>query len=70
MAAAGYLQAWFRFCVAFGSRGVFTFGALGRTETVADDEALARGRRRARQVGVASLGVGIAVGVIAALLPV
>jgi hypothetical protein len=69
-AASGYLQAWFKFCAGFGSRGVFNFGPLGATETVVDDAARARDRGKARQIGLASLMIGLAVGVIAVLLPV
>jgi hypothetical protein len=68
-AASGYLQAWLRFCAGFGSRGVFNFDALGPTEPVLDPAARARDRARAGQIGFASLIVGIAIAVIAVLLP-
>lgn len=68
-AASGYLQAWLKFCAGFGSRGVFNFGSLGETRHVADAEARALDRRRARQIGLASLAVGIAVAAAAVLVP-
>jgi hypothetical protein len=68
-AASGYLQARLRFCAGFGSRGVFNFGPLGRTERVAGDEARARDRATAARIGLGSLAVGGIVGVAAALLP-
>ncbi|HEY8799999.1 MAG TPA: hypothetical protein VIM20_05320 [Candidatus Limnocylindrales bacterium] len=68
-AASGYLQAWLKFCAGFGSRGVFNFGPLGQTEEVVDVDARRRDRARARQIGLASLAIGIAIGVVAALLP-
>lgn len=68
-AASGYLQAWLKFCAGFGSLGVFNFGPLGPTEQVSDPAARTRDRARARQIGVASLAIGITVGVVAALLP-
>ncbi len=68
-AAAGYLQAWLRFCAAFGLRGTFNFGALGRSRSVTDRDALRRDRRRAAQIGIAALAIGVAVGVLAAALP-
>ena len=68
-AASGYLQARLRFCAGFGSRGVFNFGPLGPTERVADDDARARDRARATRIGLASLAFGVAVGVVAALIP-
>ena len=68
--ALGYFQAWLKFCAGFGSRGIFNFGALGESTTVADDDARAKDRRRARQIGLAALAVGVVIGVAAALLPV
>ncbi len=69
-AASGYLQAWFKFCAGFGSRGLFNFGDVGTTEQVADDAARARDRARARQIGLASLAIGVVIGVLALLLAV
>lgn len=68
-AASGYLQAWFHFCAGFGSRGVFNFGLLGQTFEVADRESRRRDRAKATQIGVASLVIGVAVGIAAFLLP-
>jgi hypothetical protein len=68
-AASGYLQAWLKFCAGFGSRGIFNFGAVGQTEQVPDAEARSSDRARARQIGLASLAIGVAVGVAAILLP-
>jgi hypothetical protein len=68
-AAAGYLQAWLKFCVAFGARGIFNFGPLGRSEEVVDVAARAKDRARASQIGLASLAVGALVGIAAVLLP-
>jgi hypothetical protein len=69
LSASGYLQAWLRFCAGFGSRGVFNFGALGPTQAVVDPAARARDRARARQIGLASLVIGVAIAVVAAVLP-
>jgi len=68
-AAAGYLQAALKFCAGFGSRGIFNFGQLGQIEQVEDAGAKARDRARANQIFLGSLGIGIAVGIIAVLLP-
>jgi hypothetical protein len=68
-AASGYLQAWLKFCAGFGSRGIFNFGAVGQTEQVADADARARDRARATRIGLASLAIGVAVGVVATLVP-
>jgi hypothetical protein len=68
--AAGYLQAMLHFCAGFGSEGVFNFGELGTTQRVADPHARARDRMKSLQIGLASLAIGLAVGVGAALLPI
>lgn len=68
-AASGYLQAWLRFCAAFGFRGVFNFGALGQTRAVGDRAAAARDRRRAARIALGAVAIGLAVGGSAALLP-
>jgi hypothetical protein len=70
VAASGYLQAWLRFCAAFGRLGVFNFGDVGGTERVGDGDAKRRDRRRANEIGLASLGVGLVVAVAAFLLPI
>lgn len=68
-AAIGYLQAWFRFCAGFGARGVYNFGALGRTSPVDDPEAAARDRAMARRLALGSALIGAVVAIAAVLLP-
>ncbi len=68
-AASGYLQAALKFCAGFGSRGLFNFGPVGPTEEALDPADRARDRARARQIGLASLAIGVAVGIVVALLP-
>jgi hypothetical protein len=70
IAASGYLQARLRFCAGFGARGVFNFGPLGSTDTVADADDRARDRARATRIGLAGMAIGVAAGVVAALLPI
>jgi hypothetical protein len=65
LAAAGYLQAWLRFCANFGFRGVYNFGALGHEERVAVEEARAQDRRRALAVAAGSVLVGLATALLA-----
>jgi hypothetical protein len=55
---------------ASGSVGVFNFGDVGTTETVADAAAKRADRRRALQISAASFAIGIACGIVAVLLPV
>lgn len=70
VAASGYLQAWLKFCAAFGSRGIFNFGPMGATTSVSDDASRARDRRKALQIGLASGLIGLAVAVMAVFLPI
>jgi hypothetical protein len=69
-AASGYLQAHYHFCAGFGSRGVYNFGDVGPMVEVVDPEEKARDRARARQIGFASIGIVVVIGVIAAVLPI
>ncbi len=70
VSASSYLQARFHFCAGFGSRGLYNFGEVGPVTQVEDPVALAADRRRARQIGLGGAAIGIAVGVLAAALPV
>ncbi|MEO8626146.1 MAG: hypothetical protein ABI452_05540 [Candidatus Limnocylindrales bacterium] len=67
--AVGYLQAYLRFCAAFGALGVFNFGARRDVTRVSDEVAHKRDRLRALQIFGASGLIGLAVGVLAVLLP-
>ena len=69
VAASGFLQAWLRFCAGFGWLGVFNFGDVGRTESVADERARLRDRLMAGKIGLAAAGVGAIVAIVAVLLP-
>jgi hypothetical protein len=68
--AVAYLEAALKFCVAFGSRGVFNFGQLGTLSTIADPRARNRDRVRALQITFAGLLIGLAIGAIAVALPI
>ena len=73
VAASGYLQARLHFCAGFGSRGVFNFGPLGAVQSVAEvagPEAALLDRRRSLQISLGALVIGLAVGIVAVLLPV
>ena len=69
-AASGYLQAYLKFCAGFGQLGIFNFGELGTTEHVVDQDARRRDKRRARQIAIGAGLIGLAVGVVAAIVPV
>jgi hypothetical protein len=68
--AVAYLQAWRRFCVAFGALGVFNFGEVGTRERVQDPRQRARDRRRALEIVLLGLLAGVVVGTTAVLLPI
>lgn len=67
-AASGYLQARLRFCGGFAARGVYNFGELGETERVLAEESQALDRRRARQILLGSLAIGVAVALLSLAL--
>ena len=68
--ASGYLQAWLHFCAGFGSAGVYNLGPLGTVQRIVDPQARSRDRRKSLQIGLASLAIGLAVGIGAVLLPI
>ncbi len=70
VSASGYMQAYLKFCAGFGQLGVFNFEGPGTTEHVADEAARARDKARAYQISIGSGLIGLAVGVLAVLLPV
>jgi hypothetical protein len=70
VSASGYLQAYLKFCAGFGSRGIFNFDDVGTTQQVADAASRALDKAKANRIGLASFAIGIAVAVIAVLLPI
>lgn len=68
--AVAYLQVRRRFCAGFAARGVFNFGEVGSTQRVEDPRLRARDRRRALDLVLTGLFVGVVAGAIAVLLPV
>ena len=69
IAATGFLQAAFHFCVNFGTRGLYNFGELGTEETVYEAEFRKADQRKALLITGLSLAIGLAVAVIAFLMP-
>jgi len=70
MSASGYLQAYLKFCAGFGSRGILNFGEVGTTVQVQDAAARALDKARANRIGLASVAIGVVVGIVAAILPI
>lgn len=69
MAAGGFLQARARFCVRFGSAGIYNFGRIGEGAAVVDPEARRRDLIRSAELGAAVGAIGAGVGIAALLLP-
>jgi hypothetical protein len=69
VSASGYLQASLKFCAGFGARGIFNFDEVGTTQNVGDAAARALDRAKANRIMLASFAIGIAVAVVAVLLP-
>lgn len=70
VSASGYLQARLRFCANYGWRGIFNTGEIGDDGQVVDPAARAADRRMALRIGLGSAAIGLAVAIIAALLPI
>jgi hypothetical protein len=68
--AIAYLQVAMKFCVAFGSRGVFNFGQVGELHQIGDAAARSRDRSRVLRMILGGLAIGVIVGIVADLLPV
>jgi hypothetical protein len=67
--AVGYLQAYLHFCAGFATMGVYNFGDRSQVQRIADAGARRRDQLRALRIFGASGLIGLAVGVVAILLP-
>lgn len=65
MSATGFLQAYMHFCAYFGFASLFNFGDVGKTDSVQQAEFRAQDRRRAWQIVIYSILIGLAVAIIA-----
>lgn len=69
-AAYGLIQGYAGFCATYGILGVFNLGPeAGRTESVRDQSARKRDRRRALRIVLTSLAVGAVATVLALVIP-
>ena len=69
MSATGFLQAGLHFCAGFGMLGVFNFGSeVGKTETVEQAEFRHKDQRKALQIILYSVTIGIAIAIAGFLL--
>ncbi|MEO5534921.1 MAG: hypothetical protein ABIR17_07295 [Pseudolysinimonas sp.] len=69
LAANGFLQAAFHFCVNFATRGLFNFGEVGTTEAVHEAEYRRKDQRKALLIVVLSVAIAAVVAVGAFLIP-
>lgn len=69
ISAIGFLQAYMDFCAYFGLRGIFNFGAAGKTDTVEQAEFRVKDRNKALEIIIYSVIVGIAAAILAHVLP-
>lgn len=67
--AIAFLQVALKFCVAFGSLGVFNFDQVGKVNRIEDAAARSRDRWRAMRMILAGLAIGVIVGILAVVLP-
>jgi len=64
MSATGFLQAYMYFCAYFGFASLFNFGDVGKTDSVSQAEFRAKDRRRAWQIVIYSILIGLAVALV------
>jgi hypothetical protein len=69
LSAQGFLQAAFRFCVGFASRGLYNFGALGSEHNVVDAEFHRKDLRKALVITLIAAAIAVVVAVAAYLVP-
>lgn len=65
MSATGFLQAYMHFCAHFGLSSLFNFGDVGKTDSVQQAEFRAKDKRKAWQIIIYSVFIGLAVALIA-----
>ncbi len=70
LSAQGFLQAAFRFCVGFATRGLYNFGELGSEETVHEAEFRRKDQRKALLITVLAAAIAVAAAVLAYFIPI
>jgi fatty acid desaturase len=69
LAATGFLQAAFHFCVRFGTQGLFNFGELGTQEAVHEAEYRRKDQRKALLIVGLTLVIAAVVAIAAFFVP-
>jgi len=65
-----FQQVYYKFCVAFGMKGVFNFGDMGKTYSVEQKEYFKKDRAKARKMIIIGIIVGVVVAILFYILPV
>mgnify|MGYP001766258656 CR=1 FL=1 len=68
MSAMGFLQAYMHFCAYFGFASLFNFGDVGTTDSIQQAEFRAKDKKKAWQIVMYSVLIGLAVAIIAFLV--
>jgi len=68
MSATGFLQAYMHFCAYFGFASLFNFGDVGKTDSVSQAEFRAKDRRRAWQIIIYSILIGLVAAITAFII--
>lgn len=68
ISATGFLQAYMHFCAYFGFASIFNFGDVGKTDTIQQAEFRVKDRRKAWQIIIYSILIGIVVALAAYIL--
>lgn len=61
MSAVGFIQAYSNFCAYFGFASLFNFGEIGKKDSVSQAEFRAMDRKKAWQIIIQSILVGLAI---------
>lgn len=69
MSAIGLLQAYMHFCAYFGFASLFNFGNVGKTDSVSQAEFRAKDRKKAWQIVIFSILIGLAIALVAYITP-
>jgi len=69
ISAVGFLQAYMHFCAYFGFASLFNFGDIGKTDLVKKTEFRAKDRKKAWQIIIYSVKIGIVIAVVGYYLP-
>ncbi len=70
LSSIGIFQAYMKFCVAFGMKGIFNFGEFGKAEAVEQHENVKKDQAKARQIITISVTAGLLLTIIYYFLPI